>query len=49
MVKENRLAITIMGINVGVIRQDKNFIALALKIKAPRSKESLLLLPTQGV
>lgn len=45
MVKENRLAITIMGINAGVIRQDKNFLALALKIKAPRSKESLFFLP----
>lgn len=40
------MAITIMGINAGVIRQDKNFIALALKIKAPRSKESLFFLPT---
>ena len=40
------MAITIMGINTGVIRQDKNFIALALKIKAPRNKESLFFLPT---
>ena len=40
------MAITIMGINAGVIRQDKNFIALALKIKAPRSKELLFFLPT---
>lgn len=40
------MAITIMGINAGVIRQDKNFIALALKIKAPRSKEALFFLPT---
>lgn len=36
---------TIMGINAGVIRQDNAFIALALKIKAPRNKASLFFLP----
>lgn len=45
MVKENRLSITMMGINAGVIRQDKNFIALALKVKSSRNQESLFFLP----
>ena len=45
MVKENRLSISIKGINAGVIRQENNFIALALKIKEPRNKESLSFLP----
>lgn len=45
MVKGNRLPITMMGVNAGVIRQDKNFIALALKIKSPRNQESLFFLP----
>jgi len=45
MVKENRLSITMMGINAGVIRQDSHFIALALKIKSPRNQESLFFLP----
>lgn len=45
MVKENRLSISIKGINAGVIRQENNFIALALKIKEPRNKESLYFLP----
>ena len=45
MVKENRLSISIKGINAGVIRQENNFIALALKIKEPRNKESLFFLP----
>ena len=39
------MSISIKGINAGVIRQENNFIALALKIKEPRNKESLFLLP----
>lgn len=45
MVKENRLSISIKGINAGVIRQENNFIALALKVKEPRNKESFFFLP----
>lgn len=39
------MSISIKGINAGVIRQENNFIALALKIKEPRNKESLFFLP----
>lgn len=38
------MAITIKGINTGVIRKANEFIALALKIKEPRNKESLFFL-----
>lgn len=38
------MAISIKGVNTGVIRKSNNFIALALKIKEPRNKESLLFL-----
>ncbi|EFB4980270.1 hypothetical protein HER46_005555, partial [Escherichia coli] len=33
------MAISIKGVNTGVIRKSNNFIALALKIKEPRNKE----------
>lgn len=39
------MAMTIKGINTGVIRKANAFIALALKIKEPRNKESLFFLP----
>lgn len=35
------MAISIKGVNTGVIRQKDTFIALALKIREPRNKESL--------
>ncbi|EOT8867053.1 YjeJ family protein, partial [Escherichia coli] len=35
------MTISIKGVNTGVIRKSNNFIALALKIKEPRNKESL--------
>lgn len=35
------MVISIKGINTGVIRQNNEFIALALKIKEPRNKTSL--------
>lgn len=35
------MAISIKGVNTGVIRQKNEFVALALKIKEPRNKESL--------
>lgn len=38
------MAISIKGINTGVIRKANEFIALALKIKEPRNKESLFFL-----
>lgn len=38
------MAITIKGVNTGVIRKANEFIALALKIKEPRNKESLFFL-----
>lgn len=41
MVRENLHGISIKGVNTGVIRKSNNFIALALKIKEPRNKESL--------
>ena len=39
------MAISIKGVNTGVIRKANEFIALALKIKEPRNKESLFFLP----
>lgn len=36
---------TIMGVNTGVILQNDKFAALALKIKHPKSKQSLLFFP----
>lgn len=36
---------TIMGVNTGVIRQNDKFAALALKIKHPKNKQSLLFFP----
>lgn len=39
------MAITIKGVNTGVIRKANEFLALALKIKEPRNKESLFFLP----
>ncbi|MFP1496786.1 YjeJ family protein [Escherichia coli] len=33
------MAISIKGVNTGVIRKSNNFIALALKIKEPRNKD----------
>lgn len=41
------MAISIKGVNTGVIRKSNNFIALALKIKEPRNKESLFFDLTQ--
>ena len=38
------MAISIKGINTGVIRKANEFVALALKIKEPRNKESLFFL-----
>lgn len=43
------MAISIKGINTGVIRQKNEFIALALKIKEPRNKESLFFLSQLGL
>ncbi|MBF0033537.1 hypothetical protein HAX39_13235 [Citrobacter freundii] len=43
------MAISIKGINTGVIRQKNEFIALALKIKEPRNKESLFFLSPFGL
>lgn len=34
------MAISIKGVNTGVIRKSNNFIALALKIKEPRNKKN---------
>lgn len=42
------MAISIKGVNTGVIRKSNNFIALALKIKEPRNKESLVLSVCHG-
>ena len=38
------MAMSIKGVNTGVIRKANEFIALALKIKEPRNKESLFFL-----
>lgn len=35
------MAISIKGVNTGIIRQKNEFVAMALKIKEPRNKESL--------
>ena len=43
------MAISIKGINTGVIRQKNEFIALALKIKEPRNKTSLFFLSPLGL
>ncbi|BBV32718.1 YjeJ family protein [Citrobacter werkmanii] len=43
------MTISIKGINTGVIRQKNEFIALALKIKEPRNKESLFFLSPLGL
>lgn len=42
------MAISIKGVNTGVIRKSNNFIALALKIKEPRNKESLFFYVCDG-
>lgn len=36
------MALTIKGLNTGVIRHNDKFIALALKVKSLRNKETLL-------
>ena len=38
------MAISIKGVNTGVIRKSNNFIALALKIKEPRGDAANLLI-----
>ena len=43
------MAISIKGINTGVIRQKNEFVALALKIKEQRNKESLFFLSPLGL
>lgn len=43
------MAISIKGVNTGVIRQKNGFVALALKIKEPRNKESLFFLSPLGL
>ncbi|MBW9354433.1 hypothetical protein FHD02_22965 [Citrobacter sp. EC_71] len=43
------MVISIKGINTGVIRQKNEFVALALKIKEPRNKESLFFLSPLGL
>ena len=43
------MVISIKGINTGVIRQNNEFIALALKIKEPRNKTSLFFLSPLGL
>lgn len=43
------MAISIKGINAGIIRQKNEFVALALKIKEPRNKESLFFLSPLGL
>lgn len=43
------MTISIKGINTGVIRQKNEFVALALKIKEPRNKESLFFLSPLGL
>lgn len=39
------MVLSVMGVNTGVIRQSNNFSALALKIKHPKSKYTLLFFP----
>lgn len=43
------MVISIKGINTGVIRQKNEFVALALKIKEPRNKESLFFFSPLGL
>ncbi|HAU5613081.1 TPA: hypothetical protein JD327_003371 [Citrobacter freundii] len=43
------MAISIKGINTGVIRQKNEFVALALKIKEQRNKESLFFISPLGL
>lgn len=43
------MSISIKGINTGVIRQKNEFVALALKIKEPRNKESIFFLSPLGL
>lgn len=43
------MAISIKGVNTGVIRQKNEFVALALKIKEQRNKESLFFLSPLGL
>lgn len=43
------MTISIKGINTSVIRQKSEFVALALKIKEPRNKESLFFLSPLGL
>ncbi|HAT7571565.1 TPA: hypothetical protein JAW19_004385 [Citrobacter werkmanii] len=43
------MVISIKGINTSVIRQKNEFVALALKIKEPRNKESLFFLSPLGL
>ena len=43
------MAISIKGVNTGVIRQKNEFVALALKIKEPRNKVSLFFLSPLGL
>jgi hypothetical protein len=45
MVKENRMIFTIMGVNTGVICRNDKFAALALKIKHPQNKSTMLFFP----
>ena len=49
MRERTAVAITIKGINTGIIRQKNEFIVLALKIKEPRNKESLFFLSPFGL
>lgn len=39
------MALAISGVNTGIIRHENNFAALALKIKHPKNKQSLLFFP----
>ena len=43
------MATSIKGINTGIIRQKNGFVAMALKIKEPRNKESLFFLSPLGL
>lgn len=43
------MAISIKGVNTGVIRKSNNFIALALKIKEPRNKRIVVLYVCHGI
>lgn len=43
------MALTIKGLNTGVIRHNDKFIALALKVKSLRNKETLLFFPVPAL